>query len=95
MEQAGGEFAQYAEVCYVASGNVGPLVRKRTSGRPFQIDNVQVSVLISPVPLFRLKISVIPTSLNEVVSKLTRPPGVSLVCAYHSMNLRPVFTSSV
>uniref|UniRef100_A0A0A9XWG9 Protein transport protein Sec31A n=1 Tax=Lygus hesperus TaxID=30085 RepID=A0A0A9XWG9_LYGHE len=41
LEQAGGEFAQFAEVCYIASGNISPLVRKRTSGVPLNIDNIQ------------------------------------------------------
>ncbi|BES91877.1 WD domain, G-beta repeat [Nesidiocoris tenuis] len=41
LERAGGEYAQCAEVCYIASGNINPLVRKRTSGVPLSVDNIQ------------------------------------------------------
>ncbi|XP_014239156.1 protein transport protein Sec31A isoform X2 [Cimex lectularius] len=41
LEQAGGEFSSCADICYIASGNVAPLIHKRTSEVTLTPSNIQ------------------------------------------------------
>ena len=41
-KEANDEYSLYAEICYISSGNIGPLINKRLSGADLSITNIQV-----------------------------------------------------
>lgn len=47
LEDAGGEFSSCAEICYIASGNIAPLINKRLSGASVSTENIQVIIFLA------------------------------------------------
>ncbi|XP_066903921.1 protein transport protein Sec31A isoform X2 [Halyomorpha halys] len=44
LEEAGNEYSLCAEICYIASGNIGPLINKRLNGTAVSVTNIQEMV---------------------------------------------------
>lgn len=44
LEEAGNEYSLCAEICYIASGNIGPLINKRLSSTAVSVANIQEMV---------------------------------------------------
>uniref|UniRef100_A0A069DZR9 Protein transport protein Sec31A n=1 Tax=Panstrongylus megistus TaxID=65343 RepID=A0A069DZR9_9HEMI len=41
LEKAGGEYSSCADICYITSGHIAPLIHKKTSGITLNPDNIQ------------------------------------------------------
>ncbi|XP_073991909.1 COPII coat complex component secretory 31 isoform X2 [Rhodnius prolixus] len=41
LERAGGEYSSCADICYITSGHIAPLIHKKTSGITLNPDNIQ------------------------------------------------------